>query len=184
MLLNEVRKAQDGDSSAMINICCRFEGLIKKYAYKSYLKTITEEALAEGYLALMEAVKTFDADKGINFAGYVDSKIKFAIWNLFKKYKQKWEKEESLDQEINDISKLELVSADDNIEEAVAQKIISEKLKDEILNLPKKQQEVLILNMVGEYSLTQIGQFWNISPQAVFNIKKRALQNLQKSLVL
>ena len=76
------------------------------------------------------------------------------------------------------------MSADDNIEEAVAQKIISEKLKDEILNLPKKQQEVLILNMVGEYSLTQIGQFWNISPQAVFNIKKRALQNLQKSLVL
>lgn len=179
MILDEVKKAQNGDSIAMINICKSFEGLIKKYAYKSYLKTISEEALAEGYLALLEAIKTFDSTKGVNFSGYADSKIKFAIWNLYKKNKAIWKSEESIDKEINDVSKLELISGDDNVEETIVSKIINEKLKCEILKLSHKQRDVLILNLSYEYSLTQIGQLWNISPQAVYNIKKRALQNLK-----
>ena len=58
-----------------------------------------------------------------------------------------------------------------------------EKLKVEILKLPQKQQEVLRLNMVEGYSLTAVAKLWHVSPQYVYNIKKRALQNLKTVLV-
>ena len=58
-----------------------------------------------------------------------------------------------------------------------------EKLKIEILKLPQKQQEVLRLNMVEGYSLTAVAKLWHVSPQYVYNIKKRALQNLKTVLV-
>ena len=182
-LLVEVKKAQSGDNMAMVKICQQFEGLVKKYAYKAYLKTITEEVLAEGYLALVEAIKTFKFDKNVNFAGYADSKVKFAIWNLFKRYKQQWEHEESAQQEINESCMLDYLSADIDIAEEFTQQMMKEKLKVEILKLPQKQQEVLRLNMVEGYSLTAVAKLWHVSPQYVYNIKKRALQNLKTVLV-
>ena len=78
---------------------------------------------------------------------------------------------------------LDYLSADIDIAEEFTQQMMKEKLKVEILKLPQKQQEVLRLNMVEGYSLTAVAKLWHVSPQYVYNIKKRALQNLKTVLV-
>ena len=81
---------------------------------------------------MVEAIKTFKFDKNVNFAGYADSKVKFAIWNLFKRYKQQWEHEESAQQEINESCMLDYLSADIDIAEEFTQQMMKEKLKVEL----------------------------------------------------
>ena len=81
-LIELVRNAQSGNEQAIAEICQRFTGLVKKYAFQSHVRPIAEEALSQGWLEVVQGIQQYDEQAGVPFAGYIESRVKFGIWNL------------------------------------------------------------------------------------------------------
>ena len=79
-----VAREPGNDNGALAEICRRFTGLVKKAANQNHLWVVRDDALAEGWLAVIRAVRTYDAQTGVPFPGYVDSQVRYAVWNLFQ----------------------------------------------------------------------------------------------------
>ncbi len=186
MKLNKlVEMAKEGDKVAFQEICERFTGLIKKLAYQSHLRPIAEEAMSIGFLTVVEGVKIYNDSMGVPFEGYIQSKLKFAMWNLFKRERGRWEKEYSVEvQQGEDLSLLERLVAGVDIELEIEQKLLTEELMRWIEFLPKKQRQAVLLTLVFEKGLTETSKLLNISPQAVFSLRNRGIAKLRKSMQL
>jgi RNA polymerase sigma factor (sigma-70 family) len=175
-----VIEAQEGNAVAFEAICTQFTGLVKKSAYQAHIRTIYEEAVAVGYLALVEAIKTFDCSLEIKFAGYAQSKIKFAMWNLFKRERSRWQNEFTLEAELGEGSTVLDTLADDvNIEKQIELKILSHELLHYMEKLPAKQRQVILLTLVSGKSLTETANLLGITPQAIYSLKNRGIKKLQ-----
>lgn len=176
-----VHKAQTGDRQAFQKVAVRFTGLVKKYAGKSHLRPIAEEAEAQGWLAVAQAVKSYDVSCGVHFAGYVDSKIKFAVWNLFKKERRRWQEEElsegSQEGEGPDIF-AQLVDKT-NVAQEVETKWLSEELMMAVETLPDKQKQVVLETIVGHKRLINVAMELGVTVQAVYNLRQRGLTRLK-----
>lgn len=182
MELNQlVKRAQAGDSQAFQEVAARFAGLVKKYAGKDHLRPIAEEAKAQGWLAVVQAVKSYDEHCGVHFAGYVDSKIKFAVWNLFKKERRRWQEEElsegSLGGEGLDVFAQLVDKAD--VAQEVETKCLSEELMKAVRMLPAKQQQVVLETIVGHKRLNDVAGELGVTVQAVYNLRQRGLARLK-----
>jgi RNA polymerase sigma factor (sigma-70 family) len=175
-----VIKAQNGDEIAFAEICKQFTGLVKKSAYQAHMRPIYEEALSVGYLALVEAIKTFDCSLEIKFAGYAQSKIKFALWNLFKRERNRWQNEVTLEaQQGEERILIDNLASDINIEKQIELKILSNDLLHRMEKLPAKQKQAILLTLVSEKSLTETASLLGVTPQAVYNLKNRGIRQLQ-----
>lgn len=179
-LENLVKKAQQGDNKAFADLCKQFEGLMKKTAGKSYVGTVYEDALSTVYLAFIEAVKTYDGNTGIPFAGYAQSKVKFALWNLFKRERRNWQGELSLESETEqEESFLNQLADDTDIEMQIERKLLAAELFGLLGALPAKQRQVILFTVVAGQSLTEAARQLGVTPQAVCGLKKRAIKELK-----
>lgn len=175
-----VIEAQEGNAMAFEAICKQFTGLVKKSAYQAHIRTIYEEAVAVGYLALVEAIKTFDCSLEIKFAGYAQSKIKFAMWNLFKRERNRWQNEFTLEAEMGEASTvLDSLADDINIEKQIELKILSNELFHLVEKLPAKQRQAVLLTIVLGKSLTETAILLGVTPQAIYSLKNRGVKQLQ-----
>ncbi|MDR1702743.1 MAG: sigma-70 family RNA polymerase sigma factor [Sporomusaceae bacterium] len=190
--LNElVRRAQGNldNGESFSEICRRFTPLVMKYAGQNHLRGIFDEAVSVGWLAVVEAVRSFDKTKGINFAGYVDSRVKYAIWNLFKKSRRRWQVEAAAEIgcEGDEISRFDFAESTHDVAEYVAARMDTQKLlnaiQEHLSNLSPKQQAVIKLGVMQKVKLTDIAKQMKITPQAAFNLKNRGLGNLRNKLV-
>ena len=181
-----VRKAQNGDDAAFNEICRRFEGLVRHQAFKAHLRVLGEDALAEAWLAVTEAVKSYDESSGVYFAGYVESKVKFALWNLFKRERRRCQHElPASEGEENDSSgsfRLDLVAGNENIEQELERAELGEHIKTAVRSLPERQRQALVMTIFAENRLAEVGQQMGITVQAVHNLRCRALTRLKKEL--
>jgi RNA polymerase sigma factor (sigma-70 family) len=183
MDLNQlVKTAQAGDSQAFQEVCTRFTGLVKKYAGKDHLLPIKEEAEAQGWLAVVQAVKSYDENCGVHFAGYVDSKIKFAIWNLFKKERRHWQEEDLLEGSQDEEGLNAFVQLSDKVDVAqeVETRCLSHELTMAIGTLPDKQQHVVLQTIVDNKRLIEVAVELGVTVQAVYNLRQRGLARLKK----
>jgi RNA polymerase sigma factor (sigma-70 family) len=175
-----VIKAQKGDEAAFAEVCKQFTGLVKKSAYQAHIRPIYEEALSVGYLALVEAIKTFDCSLEIKFAGYAQSKIKFAMWNLFKRERNRWQNEFTVEtQQGEDSTLIENLASDINIEKQIELKILSNDLLHSVEKLPVKQRQVILLTIASGKSLTETASLLGVTPQAIYSLKNRGVKKLQ-----
>ena len=181
MELNQlVRTAQAGDKQAFAEICNRFTGLVKKHANKPHLRPIVEEATAQGWLAVVQAVKSYDEACGVHFAGYVDSKVKFALWNLFKKERRRWQEEVHLEgaaeEELDAFAQL---PDKVNVAQEVELGWLSQEIMNAVAALPDKQQQVILQTVLGDSTLKDVAVELGITIQAVFNLRQRGLARLK-----
>jgi RNA polymerase sigma factor (sigma-70 family) len=182
MELNQlVKKAQAGDKQAFQKVCTRFTGLVKKYAGKSHLLPIVEEAEAQGWLAVAQAVRSYDENCGVHFAGYVDSKIKFAIWNLFKKERRRWQEEDLLEggQDEDGLDAFAQLIDKADVAQEVETRYLSQELMIAIGTLSDKQQQVVLQTIVGHKRLTDVAVELGVTAQAVYNLRQRGLARLK-----
>lgn len=186
-LVLEVQAGNTGES-AFAEICQRFTGLVKKYANQPHLAEIKEEAVAEGWLAVATAVRTYDPAAGVWFAGYVESRVKYAVWNLFKRERRHWQQEilitsgctsEAEDEPSNLI---ETLAASDNVESEVETHFSNKIIKDALQKLPEKQRLAVGKTLLGEAHLADIATELKITPQAVYGLRQRGLVQLRKEL--
>jgi RNA polymerase sigma factor (sigma-70 family) len=182
MELNQlVKRAQAGDGQAFQEVTVRFTGLVKKYAGKDHLRPIAEEAKAQGWLAVVQAVKSYDEHCGVHFAGYVDSKIKFAVWNLFKKERRRWQEEELAagSQEEESLDVFAQLADKTDVAQEVEAKWLSEELMKLVRMLPGKQQQVVLETIVGHKRLSDVASGLGVTVQAVYNLRQRGLARLK-----
>ncbi len=171
-----VAQAQQGHSDAFAEICRRFEGLIVKQAVQAHLRSIREDAKAEGLLAVVEAVKTYDPASGVPFAGYVESRVRYRIWNLFKRERRRWQREVLLDE-----SRPE---EEDGIrtEVEVENSLMATAIRRAIEELPDKQRLVVTATLLGEASLAEVARELQVSVQAAHSLRKRAISRLRMEI--
>lgn len=176
-----VRKAQQGDQEAFQEICTRFTGLVKKYAGKNHLCPIAEEAEAQGWLAVVQAVKTYDENCGVHFAGYVDSKVKFAVWNLFKKERRIWQEQqfEGGSQEGEEVDAFAQLPDKADVAQEVEGKWLSHQLRAAVETLPDKQRQVILKTVIEQETLTNMAVKLGVTTQAVYNLRQRGLARLK-----
>lgn len=186
-LVFEVQAGNTGES-AFAEICQRFTGLVKKYANQPHVAVIKEEALAEGWLAVAAAVRTYDPAAGVRFAGYVESKVKYAVWNLFKRERRHWQQEMLFDNGCTNytddepLNFIEMLAADEQVELVAETHFINQIINDALLKLPEKQRLTIVKTLLGEAQLADIAAELEVTPQAVYGLRQRGLARLRKEL--
>lgn len=179
-----VSLAQAGQPEAYREVCLRFEGLVHKLALRPHLAAIREEAIAEGRLAVATAVVSFSPAAGIRFAGYVDSRVTYAMWNLFKRERRRWEHERSYrlpgqqDEECGEDYLLLLADPQD-IERYIMDQEEQCCLRSALSELPERQR-IVLRRLYGEDArLAEVAAELGISVQAVHGLEKRGLARLK-----
>jgi RNA polymerase sigma factor (sigma-70 family) len=180
-LLELVKRAQKGDNAAFSEICRRFTGLVRKYARQAHVLTIAEEAEAEAWLGVAQAVLMYDEKSGVPVAGLIESRVKFAVWNLFKREKRRWQQEVYLgmggDDEETDL--LATLADDIDIAGEAEIRIMGQEAQMALQDLPPKQRLVILRTVLQGFSLTETGQEMGITAQAINNLQKRGLARLR-----
>ena len=185
-----VIKAQTGSAgeAAFAEVCKRFTGLVKKYANQPHLAGIQEEATAEGWLAVAATIQSYDQAAGVRFAGYVESRVKYAVWNLFKRERRRWQQELPLtgggteDAEKSAPSWLETLAAVDNVEAAFEASLVTTAVREALVTLPDKQRVAVVRTLLKEARLGEVAAELGVSPQAVYSLRQRGLARLKKEL--
>jgi RNA polymerase sigma factor (sigma-70 family) len=180
-LLELVQKAQSGDKAAFYEVCQRFAGLVGKHSHQAHIQVIWEDAQAEGWLAVAQAVRTYDPASGVPFPGYAESRVKYAVWNLFKRERRRWQQEFSFGEsgEEDEWDLLAALADDTNIALAVETRILGEEAGKALQDLPEKQRQVVFRTVLQESSLTEIAQEMGVTVQAVYNLRQRGLARLK-----
>ena len=184
-----VMEAQAGkrDGEAFAEVCGRFAGLVKKYANQPHVAGIKEEATAEGWLAVTAAVRTYDPAAGVRFAGYVESRVRYAVWNLFKRERRRWQQELFLTGGTEEEAKdrpglLDILAAADNVEAEAEANFAVIAVREALALLPAKQQTAVVRTLLGEARLTDIAAELGVTPQAVYSLRQRGLARLKREL--
>lgn len=180
-------QARNEGGEAFAEVCRRFAGLVKKYANQPHVAGIKEEAAAEGWLAVAAAVRTYDPAAGVRFAGYVESRVRYAVWNLFKRERRRWQQELFLTGSTEEEGKerpglLDALAAADNVEAEVEANFAVTAVREALALLPDKQQTAVARTLLGEARLADIAAELGITPQAVYSLRQRGLARLKKEL--
>lgn len=176
-----VKKAQAGDQSALQEICINFEGLVKKQAFQNHIRPIACEAMAEGNLAVVQAVRMYNPSLGIHFAGFVESRVKYAVWNLFKRERRIWQREMPFEgsNEEGEFDLADILQDERDIAAETVEKVAAQNLWGEVCLLPQKQRQVILRTIFAERSLTEAARELGVTPQAAHNLRKRGLARLK-----
>ena len=166
-LVGLVRLARDGDQASMEEVCRRFAPLVAGLAGRAHLRTIREEAVTVGWLAVVEAVRRCPERLLPRFPGYVKRYAAYRIWNLFKHERFVWR------HEISDENR-ERTGGDP------AEKSLD--LPKALATLPTRWRRIVEWNIVSGLPLRIIADRLGISPQMVQKLREKALHRLRKQL--
>ncbi|MDD4781299.1 MAG: sigma-70 family RNA polymerase sigma factor [Tissierellia bacterium] len=157
------------------------------YNYYSLHDNIVDDLVQEGYIVILEALKTFDKNLNVHFLQYIKIKLKFYYKNYFRN--TKYERQiGSLDQRIekyyNDI-KYENIFINNNIsmEETFEN---NEEIKELIKNIQKlniQEQEVLYLFFFQNLSMKKISKLLNTRYRTIVGRKYSAIKKLKKMMI-
>lgn len=180
-------QAGNGSGEAFAEVCRRFAGLVKKYANQPHVAGIKEEATAEGWLAVTAAVRTYDPATEVRFAGYVESRVRYAVWNLFKRERRRWQQELFLTGSTEEEAKerpglLDTLAASDNVEAEAEANFVATAVREALALLPDKQQIAVVKTLLGEARLADIAAELGVTPQAVYSLRQRGLARLKREL--
>lgn len=153
-----------------------FTPLVLKYS-----RNRSEDVRAEAWLAVVEAMNSYDLTKGVPLAGYVKSRVKFAVWNMIKKQQRQWQHEITMEN-TNDQTLLDTLASNTNVAKEVEQIFLVEKLRAAISKLTDHQRIAVIKTVICNYGQTETAATLGVTPQAVFNLRTRGLANLRKIL--
>lgn len=184
-LLEQIRVAQQGDQQVLSDLCFHFKRVVRRYVNRSHLQVLQEEAVAVGQLAVVQAISNYNPVTKVPIEAYVEQRVKYAIWNLFKRERRFWQHTLSYDvanpdDAETDGTRLDTIADEFDLEEAVAASEFQANFRKRIQTLPYRQQQVLRAVIAG-FTLVEIGRELHITPQAVCQIKFRAQNRLKRN---
>ena len=164
-----VPAAQNGGKRSMKTICEAFRPLVLSQINKSTYYAIRQDAESIAYCEIVYSVHVYNGDTYSHFAGYIKTKVIFALNNALRKEYSFLNREPAMEEE-----KLEYFSGFDNIEDLLP--ILEE--REAMKKLPAHYRRVLEYRLCG-YSVTEIADYKGISHQAVSKMIKNAINQLR-----
>jgi RNA polymerase sigma factor, sigma-70 family len=146
-------------------LCQQFKPLVKKYA-GIYRRSVTD-AESEAWLVLLQAIHTFNPDLNVPLAGYLESRVKYGLLNLWRKEMKRKQMESQGDKA------LEYVVAPDDPQAELIYKETIERMLAALKELSPRQLLVLIHIFVYGRKLEYIAQVLGITAQAVYQKRGR-----------
>ncbi len=181
-----ITQANNGDENAFAEICQRFEGLVCKHARQKHMHPISEDAHAYGRLAIVEAVRTYNPASRVHPAAYIESKVKFSLWNLFKRERRRWQTEVIATQEESDdkdFSILAKIPSPHNTAAEIEQAETSAELSRALQAMPERQRQAIILTILQEQTLQTAAEQMGVSLQAVYSLRKRGVKAMHSIML-
>ena len=164
-----VPAAQNGGKRSMKTICEAFRPLVLSQINKSTYYAIRQDAESIAYCEIVYSVHVYNGDTYSHFAGYIKTKVIFALNNALRKEYSFLNREPAMEEE-----KLEYFSGFDNIEDFLP--ILEE--REAMKKLPAHYRRILEYRLYG-YSVTEIADYKGISHQAVSKMIKNAINQLR-----
>ncbi len=175
-----LRAARQGDSRAMMRLLEQYEPLLLRAAHQPHLLSLADEALAQGYVSFVGAVKQYAEDRQVPFAAGADEKVRGDIHTLFRRTCRSWQREK------------QLAPAPEGEEtQGVAEAGVpdfSERLADRaeliwaMQHLTGREREVLQMVCLEDRTQREAALRLGVSQQAVAKARKRALEKLRRIL--
>ncbi len=176
-----IRRAAVGDRGAQERLLAQYEGLIVKESRQPYLRAaLAADAPSIAQLAFLEAIRDFDASRGVHFAAFAASRIHAALYNAFRRARKLWERETHPDQNADAGSFWERYSgaADraDAEDERTCRRIV---LQQAIATLSEREKKILRLLYFEDMKVTALAELLHVTHQAVSFAKKKILRKLR-----
>ncbi len=178
--------------AAQIELCRRYRPLILKYARLSSHQTMADDVESFLWIVFLEAVQSYDTTGDVPFAGYVKSMMHYGHLRFFKQSTRCWRHEISYpavsDDEDGTFTSMEQFADTATVESTVLHQSEEDSLRHTLWSalqrLTPDQQQLLHKIYVEGHSFTSIGHREHITPQAVQNRHKRALQRLKEYMMI
>ena len=176
--------AAQGDDEALLLLFDAYAGLMYKAARQPHLSCLFEDALAEARLSFLEAIQTYDKNRGIPFPGFAKAKVYGDLRTLFKRERRRWQRElppmlqSGSEKNTGSFPDTRAVPTDDY--EAMLQR---ESLRTVLTALPPRQQQLLHMLFFEERTQKEAAARLGISQQAAASMKARALKQLRRMFV-
>lgn len=183
-----VSAAQAGNTKTLASLCERYEPLIHKYASATPVKIVQKDMENELWCHFLKAVKEYKRETKVPFPGFVQSRIKYGQYNAFKKLRNQWQRESCIliknvasdrKLETNSLSLEDILEPVPSAESDYLNLHTKRAIRLALQRLEPKQHELLKDIYVKQHSLTYLGKKYNISRQAVFKHKQRAVEALK-----
>lgn len=159
--------AQGGDEVAMTELCRRFAPLVKSQARLSYLRTVEEEVESEAWAAVVQAVWDYDPACGVPGEGMIAARVRFAVWNFFKRERRRWQREEHLDYDWDKEEGSEEIAGPEDTAEQALSSVLAADSRRALQRLPVTQRMMLERVYLQGMTLQQAGKVGGVSHQAV-----------------
>lgn len=175
-----IQESLKGDKNYQEILLKRLNPVIYKNIYKYWRPgdSLIEDLLQEGYIVILESLKTYDKGRNVHFLYYIKIRLVYFYKNLFKKkLKDTCISIEGLaggGKELNSRAKTEdIVILKDQIS-------LMSKCKQE---LSETEQEILYLFYFDLLSIREISNKLHMTSRAVINKKSRTLKKLRKMMI-
>ncbi|MCX7970423.1 MAG: sigma-70 family RNA polymerase sigma factor, partial [Negativicutes bacterium] len=138
-----------------------------------YYRRLRDEVEGECWLALIEAIRDYNPESGVDFAGFVRSRVKWAAWRAVRG-QRRW-----LDCRIW-AEGVAVTTVDERAERELAG-VDDRDLIDRLLaGLTPRQREVLKLMVVDGYRNGEVAEKLAVSPATVSRLYRAGLNRLRK----
>ena len=178
--MNELIARAREDSSCCLQLIQAFEPIIKK-SVRLYVHDFSyyEDALQQGRLILLSCIKSFDPSSPYPFPAYVKKSLCYGMRDFSLKLKENI----SLDEPLEEYFTLyDLLPSNDNTEDSVSHKDVSQVLLRCIGCLPDSQKRIIDEFFFKNKSMVEISQNKRCHYMSVVKQKQRALASLRKML--
>lgn len=164
-----IQMSLKGDKKYQEILLNKLKPLIYKniYLYWNYKDTVVEDLLQEGYIVILDALKSFDKNKEVHFLAYIKSKLKYFYMNYYR----------------NHVKYTNCLTHSSNFEEIDKRILESEEntlLMNCINKLSDREQKIIYSYYFDEISLNEISKNLNITYRAAINRKYRIIKKLKK----
>lgn len=181
-----IQESLNGDKNCQEILLEKLNPLIYRNIYKYYDFTdpIIEDLVQEGYIEILQALRTFDKKRGVHFLYYIKTKIQFLYKNYYKNtHKQTNEMHlfENIEQLNFDTENIDSDSHCNILENLIEKESVQELLTN-IKKLKSKEQEIIYLYYYDNKTIKEISKTLNIPYSTLIGKKQTALKKLKHHL--
>lgn len=180
-----IHKSLNGDKHYQEILLKKLHPLIYKNIYQYCSpkdNSVEEDMVQEGYIVILESLKTFNKNLNVHFLGYVKSKLYYFYKNYYrnnKKYKNVLSLNKELKENEENLQLLNILENKYDLLENVITNDFKNKLKSSIKKLNKKEQDIIYMYYYNEISLKEISDKLNIPYRTVISSKYIAIKKLK-----
>jgi len=182
---NLIAQAAAGNEKATAILYHHYEGLLIKESRERYLAAmnLSDESPGIARLAFYEAVKSYDATRGIHFAAYLQRQVRGTLYTEFKRQRRYLSRTIHPDQattaEQNFWDVYEDTANHQSHEDTICHR---ELLRQAIHRLTPAEKRLLSLIYLYEIPQKQIANLLHITHQSITKAKKRLLTHLRQTI--